>query len=297
MVKKINATIVADSINEQNDRITTFIVTFPRFLLAEMNTHRMFSRNSASSRARPFQTMLKEVKDDPFIPIRWLTTHKGMQGTVAVDDPTIAIEKWLKARDAAIQAAIDLDKENVTKQLVNRLLEPYMWHEVIITATTFENFFALRAHPDAEIHIAYLAELMLNEYNASTPKVLSPNQWHLPFSDQFDEERLATLVKQTQKTLDQIKREIVCARCARISYRPFGSEDNYDYVADCKLFNSLVEGNHMSPLEHCGYAMTQEQYKENPFSGNFKGFIQFRKLFKTENRMEPRIIKKRTRED
>ena len=54
-MKKIEAKIVADSINPQGDRITTYLLTFPRFILAELNTHRVFSKNSASSRAIPFE--------------------------------------------------------------------------------------------------------------------------------------------------------------------------------------------------------------------------------------------------
>ena len=297
MPKRISAKIVADSINEQGDRLTTFVVIFPRFLLAEFNTHRMLSRNSASSRARPFGVMLKEVREDPFIPIKWLAQHKSMQGTDLAEDPEAATKKWLEARDAAVKAALALDETKVTKQMVNRILEPFMFHEVIVTATTFENFFALRAHPDAEIHIAKLAEEMLEAYNTSSPCFLKPGDWHLPFGDQMDDQRINQLITES-RSADTIKREIASARCARISYKSFGSEDAYNYEADCKLFLSLVAGNHMSPLEHCAQAMNQNEYViDNARSGNFKGFVQFRKMFSLENRSEPRIIKKRPRED
>jgi hypothetical protein len=187
-MKEISASIVADSINEHGCRLTTFIVTFPRFILAEFNTHRMLSRNSASSRARPFKVMLKDVMEDPFVPIRWMSAHKGMQGDSFLDgaEAEAAKVKWLAARDAAVAAAIELDKLQVTKQFVNRLLEPFLWHQVIVTATDFENFFALRAHPDAELHINLLGQRMLEAYNASTPQRLSPGEWHVPFHDQFD---------------------------------------------------------------------------------------------------------------
>ena len=71
----IEAKIVADSIYKQGQRLTTFTVVFPRFILAELNTHRMLSRNSASSRARPFQAMLNDVRKDPFVPIRGSRTN------------------------------------------------------------------------------------------------------------------------------------------------------------------------------------------------------------------------------
>ena len=139
--------IIEDSKNIQGDRITTFVLTFPRFLLAELNTHRMFSRNSASSRAIPFNKMVKEVKENPFIPIAWQKDHKGMQGTeYFTDEKDISWFKMnhLKARDQAVERATDAHEKGLTKQIVNRYLEPFMWHTVILTATEFDNFFELR---------------------------------------------------------------------------------------------------------------------------------------------------------
>lgn len=162
-MKKIEAKIIADSINQQGDRITTYLLTFPRFILAELNTHRVFSRNSASSRAIPFEKMVKMVQEDSFIPIAWQKDHKGMQGSEYITDKEMVqcrIDSWLVARDKAVESAKELynpiNKSNsvfridelqrtgVTKQLCNRLLEPFMWHTVLVTATEFENFFKLR---------------------------------------------------------------------------------------------------------------------------------------------------------
>lgn len=148
----ISAKVIADSIlkpdydNSPVSRITTMIVTFPRFILAEFNTHRMFSRNSASSRAIPFEKMLEVVQNNPFIPITWQKDHKGMQGTEYFTDHTIDENEyiWLVARDEAVFNAKCLHDQGVTKQLCNRLLEPFMWHTVICTFTEIENFFTLR---------------------------------------------------------------------------------------------------------------------------------------------------------
>src|SRR5690606_2032814 len=141
--------IVADSIGEHSPRLTTMVVTFPRIILAEFNTHRMFSRNSASSRAIPFPKMVQSVKDNPFTPIAWQKDHTGMQGTDYWTEPweiESLKEDWLKARDRAVDSAMKLYLGGLgaTKQLANRLLEPFMWHTVIVTATEWENFFALR---------------------------------------------------------------------------------------------------------------------------------------------------------
>jgi hypothetical protein len=148
------AEVLADSLSPAGDRLTTMRITFPRFILAEFNTHRMFSRNSASSRAIPFEKIVKAVEENPFIPIAWQKDHKGMQGTEYITDPVdieLNTNAWLKARDSAVTMAKYLNhgvkdgRDNgVTKQICNRLLEPFMWHTVICTFTEVENFFALR---------------------------------------------------------------------------------------------------------------------------------------------------------
>jgi hypothetical protein len=235
------AEILADSINPQGDRITTMKITFPRIMLAEFNTHRMFSRNSASSRAIPFNKMLKMVEENPFIPIAWQKNHKGMQGTeywsendVVTVDEGDEYERytqmysakehfktlWLEAKDVAIAQAYEFNRLGVTKQLCNRLLEPFMWHTVIITSGKegLDNFFELRCpqysiitqktlkskkdlikdlngidvglntdldwlkinKSQADIHIQAIAEIMWDEINSSTPKQLKAGEWHIP---------------------------------------------------------------------------------------------------------------------
>jgi hypothetical protein len=165
---KIETKILADSISERGDRITTYLLTFPRIILAEFNTHRAFSRNSASSRAIPFAKMVESVEKNPFIPIAWQKDHKGMQGTEYLDETMsdVAKDEWLHARNEAVRTAKILNKEEfVTKQLCNRLLEPFMWHTVICTATDYENFFKLRC-----------PEYIVNWYPADRPEALEPSQ-------------------------------------------------------------------------------------------------------------------------
>ena len=161
----ISAEVIADSLNQFGERITTMKLVFPRIILAEFNTHRMFNRNSASSRAIPFKKMVKIVEEQPFIPIAWQKDHKGMQGTEYITEQSVVDFKkgvWLNARNKAIQSAEELyypvskaksiyDIEElkgtgVTKQLANRLLEPFMWNTVLITSSKegLDNFFNLR---------------------------------------------------------------------------------------------------------------------------------------------------------
>ena len=140
--------IIADSVSPQRDRLTTFKVTYPRIIHAEMCRHRMMSRNTASSRAIPFEKMVKDVQEDPFIPIAWQKNHKGMQGSeylTGLDRDQCEFE-WLSARDGAVEQAQQLNMINTTKQLCNRLLEPFVWTTELITTSEegLMNFFELR---------------------------------------------------------------------------------------------------------------------------------------------------------
>lgn len=331
---KISATIVADSKNQFGNRLTTFVLTFPRYILAEFNTHRMISKNSASSRAIPFEKMLASVKQNPFIPLAWMKDHKGMQGSDYIKNPVSVqrrLDQWLWARDLAVLAAEKLhepldsifdaneypfmheDEEPLTKQMVNRILEPYMWHTVIATGTEWQNFFKLRASEYADIHIQKLAYEMLEAYNVSTPKKLASGEWHIPFGDKIN--LPPTIPIDPGYSLDEgvalRKVKIATARCARISYTVVGEEgkpDNYDN--DIKLHDRLMTSGHFSPFEHIGRAMDDTEYRmnsvqqntiyinnghsigwpDNGWSGNLKGFIQYRKMLPNENQTDDRVL-------
>lgn len=164
----ISAEIIADSKAPTGERITTFKLVMPRYILAEFNTHRLFSRNSASSRAIPFKKLLKQVEETPFVPMAWQKDHKGMQGSeyFTIEEANESYNtnqwiegytaselherNWLQARNEATNMAEILNEGGVTKQLCNRLLEPFLYHTVLVTATEWSNFFNLRM-PSYEI--------------------------------------------------------------------------------------------------------------------------------------------------
>ena len=159
---KISAEVVADSVDVRGNRLTSLLITFPRIILAEINTHRMLSKNTSSSRAIPFHKMVESVQNDPFVPIAWQKEHIGMQGTEYItskDHLDIIQQDWLRVRDTAVSLANALDSgfedelsengkrvDRVTKQLCNRLLEPFMWTTMLITGSKegWDNFFELR---------------------------------------------------------------------------------------------------------------------------------------------------------
>jgi thymidylate synthase ThyX len=153
-MSKYNCEIVADSISNLGHRLTTFKVTYPRIIHAEMCRHRILSRNTASSRAIPFEKMVKDVQENPFIPLAWQKDHKGMQGSEYFDsnctinghcrDIKWHTMSWEKAKNQAVVWAKELNKDGVTKQLCNRLLEPFVWTTELVSGTEWENFFSLR---------------------------------------------------------------------------------------------------------------------------------------------------------
>jgi len=312
--------IVADSSNSFGQRITSIVATFPRMLLAEVNTHRTFSRNSASSRAIRFQQMVKQCQENPFIPFRFQKDHPGMQGTEYFEgkEAKTCVNKWLHARDMAIDGATSLNKFGVTKQLANRILEPFMYHTALITATEWENFINLRVSPFAEDHFQDLSEKILIALNNSEPQQLKAGEYHRPFSDNYDIDVMFDYIKQHPELAEEyesldphIARDIIIlgdlmtklstVRCARISYLTQGKETSIE--DDLKLHDRLRGSGHWSAFEHCAKAMSKEEYEdwgvgdgeggyEPGYCGNFRGFIQYRKMFADENRQDSRLLKK-----
>lgn len=267
----IEAKIIADSVNRSGNRITTFIVSFNRFILAETNTHRILSRNSASSRAIPSYKMIARIRENPGKPVFWAKNQSGMQAKEELAEPqkTEAQQIWLQAMENAIESAEKLSHLGLHKAISNRLIEPFLYTTAIITASEWGNFFNLRAHPEAQQEFQHLAYLMLEEYVKSVPIEKKPGSWHIPFGDRYISEGLTT--KQQLK--------IATARCARVSYLNF--EGNIDHEKDYQLHDNLITSGHLSPTEHCARAL-EESHKV----GNFVGWFQYRKTFPNENRVQ-----------
>lgn len=278
------AEIICDSIGPNGIRLTTFRLVFPRFILPEFNTHRMFSRNASSSRAIPVSRQIEIVKDTPFIPIAFNKNAKGMQGgeKLSTDDQLVAESEWLKARDSAVSHAQTLLDKGIAKQYVNRILEPFGWTTVVCTATDWDNFFALRCHEAAQPEIHALADLMYEKYNSKQPEDLFDGEWHLPFiqvGDRSDANHY-TAYDNLSYTTEEVLIMRSIARCARVSYLNHdGTKTSTD--ADIDLYRRLVGSApiHASPAEHQAMAVGDPNVR----SGNFRGWIQYRKILKDEN--------------
>lgn len=304
-----DAKVLADSLSPAGHRLTTLEATFPRFVLAEFNTHRVFSRNSASSRAIPIAKQLRRVLEEPYVPIEFGSNQPGMQAGPRLEGERqeVAEREWLRARDDAVRRVLGLVTDpdtaagdlfdtleqveeatrnkdrpeewlNVHKQVANRLLEPFMWHTVIVTATEWDNFFNLRCHPDAQPEIRLVAESMRDVAAASEPEELAEDEWHLPLVRPEDREQVSAE--------DLIK--VSAGRCARVSYLTHAGER--DLGADIELHDRLLESGHMSPLEHPARPLSAAELEENEWSGNFRGWYPYRKTISGEaNPLGPKV--------
>ncbi len=258
------AQVIADSISPNGHRLTTIEVTLHRFILAELNTHRALSRNSASSRAIPVVRTMARLADRPAVPLEWPAEQRGMQGGQplpgAIADTARAT--WLAARDAAVGYAENLAALGVHKSVTNRLLEPFMTTTVILSATDWDNFFHQRCSPLAQPEIRAAADAIRAARNHSTPTPVD-NGWHLPYITDTDRAEVpGSLVF------------VSAARCARVSY--LTHTGHRDVTADLDLYNRLVTADppHASPLEHVAYPSAAG---DTP-PGNFTGWFQLRHL-------------------
>lgn len=237
--------IIGDSISPNGYRFTTFLIKFPKCLLAELNTHRTLVRNVGSSRAIPVQTVLDNVKSDPFIPT-FTANQKGMVGVnnLSLTDLNSATISWLDARDKAIEYAEQLKNLNIHKGAVNRLLEPFMYSWVVLSGTEvyFNHFFSLRDSELAHDDFRAIAATMREKYSASVPIELSFGQWHIPFGDNIPENLLFT---------DKLK--VAIARIARVSYHNHSGTTSV--ASDIALADFLYQNKHLTPMEHCAMAV------------------------------------------
>ena len=310
----ISAKVLADSIHGRS-RLTTFEIVFPRYILAEFNTHRILSKNSASSRAIPVRKRLADVLENPVVPHQLGKNKAGMQSaeTISDEDMAAAREVWLIGRDIAVLQAFQLAGGEVQilkdakddlraqalcdrihemqgeyrqvasrmprlwvgihKQHANRVLEPYAWHTVITTGTSWRNFYALRASKMAQPEIQEVAIAMARAQMESVPQELEHGEWHLPFINDQDRVEVGEAM-----TLARIS----SARCARVSYLTHDGKRSLD--KDLSMADDLQKNGHMSPFEHPATTHDTTGAYFGSYHGNFsRNWMQYRKMLQNEH--------------
>jgi hypothetical protein len=302
------------SVSPEGIELATFVITFPRSVLAEVVTHRVvsdnwgefecswcertttkdISKNSASSRAIPFSKMLEKVTTDPYVP-SWTLNQKGMQGGHVDDETTVAKANnvWLSARYQMVKYAKELADLGIHKQDCNRLLEPWGWVTQVITSSRWDNFFALRCHKAAHPAFQKIARMMFLARRKSTPRPLHYGEWHLPFVKDEDSAGFAwhpgygNVYNANEPGIpDLIKYSV--ARCAWVSYENHDKDASPDAHLNTwnRLFAELPI--HASPCEHQATPYPTQEYGRN-LNGNFTkwrsnltGWVQARKLLHME---------------
>lgn len=260
----ISAEILCDSMAPNGSRLTTFLLEYPRYIHAELLTHRVFSKNSASSRAIPIDKMISNVRENPVKPI-FMKNQKGMAASIKMEGEELlkAEREWQTALNLACVQAIRLSELGVHKQIANRVLEPFSHIKVVLSGTEFENFFELRISPEAQQDIQELAIQMRDALLKSKFKFMNKYEWHLPFITDEEKEDIeaSTLLK------------ISVARCARVSYGNFFNDKTLE--DDINLHDKLLASKHMSPFEHVARPASNNP---NVVISNFKGWHQLRHM-------------------
>lgn len=248
------AKIILDSVGPNGARLTTFELEYPRIVHAELLTHRVFSRNSASSRAIPTEKLLGRIEKDPMMPIWWGKNQSGMQAREELTGEALAQakERWLEAVQSGVHHARRLGETGLHKQIANRAAELGMFIVVVVTATEWDNFFALRDHTDAQPELAAVAGKARRLWLESEPRKLEAGQWHLPYVTGYDEEAVCAEHGPNAVCLVSI------GRCAAVSYL---NQDKRDPPADIARAEKLASAGHMSPFEHVAQALTMEGWE------------------------------------
>ena len=297
----IVARVVADSINKNGNRITTFELEYHRFIHSELMTHRLFSRNAMSSRAVPVSKMIEQVRNNPATPIHWGKNQAGMQAVDVLMDESLenAKRQWRQSAIYAASQAEIMSNIGAHKQIVNRLLEPFQMMKTVLTATEFDNFFWLRCDSDAQPEIQELANCMFEAMKQSQPEVLESGQWHTPYVEhvfkggKFETYCLTDEDDNIIKLLTEEEAKAISASCcAQVSYRTL----NNTYEKAMDIYSKLASGRkvHASPFENVAKVMkytnisqlepnevwekgvTHVDKNGDLWSGNIKGFIQLR---------------------
>lgn len=275
----ISAKIIADSLHPNGSRLTTYSLKYPRFIHAELMTHRMFSRNASSSRAIPVSKFLSAMREEPAMPEVWYKNKPGMQGTELMTDAEITQAQAIIGimRDTCAAGIQALDQLGLHKQTANRYGEPWHHISVIMSGTEWANFFALRDHKDAQPEFRLLARAMREVYDHNSPLKLTPGSWHLPYvlGNELNDLGILTALKCS------------VARCARVSFMNHdGTMPNW--AKDVELHDRLVVAKplHASPAEHQARVAPESTTREelNSVRGNFAaGWVQYRKTLPNEN--------------
>lgn len=232
--------VIAASVNPWGGKIATIVCRYQRFFHSELMTHKDLSRNASSSRAIPFKTMLKLTRKHMAAPIFWGKNKPGMQAVEELKGIGLWWAKfmWQLTGHIVLSLAWLMSFSKVHKQIINRMIEPWTFINVQITATYWDRMIYLRIDNAAQPEFQALAQQIKKALLSAYYKPLQPGEWHLPW----------LMMHEMDLPLEK-KKKISAARSARLSYTPIGEvKTNID--RDIPLAEDLLSQLHLSPFEH-----------------------------------------------
>jgi len=296
----ITVTVIADSVSSKGDRMTTMEMEYPRMIHSEILTHRLLSRNAASSRAIPVKSMIDCIKKSPAKPLHWGRNQAGMQAKDELTGTRLVAAKvtwWLAMRTSLAFSKV-LNFIGLHKQISNRGTEAYQLMKSVVSATEWNNLLWLRNHKDAQPEFEELARCIELALSKSEPVLLYAGEWHLPYVEtkvtKIGNKNQIAYLDTTGNEIDlDTARKISASCCAQVSYRRLN--DSPDKAIS--IFTKLFTGSrvHASPVEHQSTPMLDKQKRSNweegvthvdragnYWSGNLRGWVQYRKLIPNE---------------
>lgn len=287
---------------------------YPRLIHGEFMTHKMISKNAASSRAIKASKAILHALQNPARPVEWGMDNPGMQSRKLHPHAWLGKAIWKAHAYASIAATYLLQKFKFHKQIANRVNETHSLIDVVMSATDMQNFFWLRYHPDADPTIRELAKAMFTVYHASNPMAIKPGEWHLPYIYRVRDDQgvlhyhklnitgtydCGAEVFEIGEEVDlETAREISASCAAQASFRNLDFSNKKASNIKARLIDS--EPKHASPFEHPATPMPEWEWKERNqlyeiikdawidperilYCANFRGWIQWRKLIPQEN--------------
>lgn len=298
----ITARVICDSIGLNKKRLTTFEIEYPRFIHSELMTHKMLSKNCASSRAIPVKTILEQIRNNPAMPVWWGKNQPGMSALEEIDEVTreSAEQLWRSAASVAAMMAEDiLNETGLHKQITNRITETWQRMKTVISGTDWENLWWLRDHDAAQPEFHELARVMRQALVDSKPNYLKVGEWHLPYVNTYfevlgNDSEATQMFNDSDNNIISLEQaqHISASCCAQVSYRK--NDDSLEKAED--IFAKLIgaDRKHYSPLEHLGTPIAPSDSFPHPrdwsegvthmdkfgslWSGNFRGWVQYRQL-------------------
>jgi len=296
--------VIQDSSDTQGNRLLTYEIETYRYIWAEVLTHKMLNKNAQSSRAVPVSSVLSVNESNPVFPIAWGKNKGGMSATEVLEGSELATAQtlWFEAARNAFQTSKELSDLGLHKMWANRLTEPFSRIKVVITGTEWDNFLWLRDDPEAaQPEIVDLARKIKEAQINSDSVLLFAGQAHVPYVDRVSiGNGMQYFVKGEGEVSLEIALKISASCCGQVSYRKL--DDSFEKALS--IYDRLFDGPkpHFSPSEHQGIVMNtpklnlwnrvfNTKWQEgvshvdqdcNFWSGNLKGFIQYRKLLEVQ---------------